>query len=709
MKRLLVRRISVVLAFVVVVIAATVMGARPAAADPLDLCKDAPAPTEPKAGMAGLLTERPTRVPDGDPFAAGSKVGIGDVYGYGWHWSNYDLGCGNDFLRDPVAVVNTQTANQTLGVANVTLALLDSAETRATDTGIGWLTLIVGTVAEALKGPVLGGEGKPGWLPLAVVAVGALVAFGARRADYAATMRALIVVGLASAMAVWTLVFPYTASKAVDDMTTGAAKIFSTTINTSITDSVDQQGTYRTWLQGYFGDADSELAKEYGPRLVAATHYSWAEMDKIAQDPGARKGIDAAKASEFKKIAGDVENKSPTAYETFTGRGDRTGIALTGVVTTILMALFGFFAFLMIAVGRIMMQALVVAAPVAAVIGVLPPGWAVLRKMWDLFTAALVGVAKFILAAGVMSAVLGGLNASDLATPTKLFWIVVATVVGFALTKPMRTFKTMTPGLDPNQSYLRNFITNVASAYAAGKGVSTGLREPGQDATDDSTQEPDNTTPERSRAPQQESMPPLPPNPTARYALDAAPREDEYVEQLRPQAQEAGPAPAHAAVTGSRTWSGVTGSPARPAVTAGPTTSPQAAPINTRAGADESSPSASVQAGDSVPATAVTTSLPAPASTPTPAPAEAPEQTPRSAPSADQVSSASAPAPNDEDAGKVVYPTGIIIQHDPTLYRGGEGGAETYIKMPEPELDGLGEEHDIVLYTGPESVEAGRA
>lgn len=110
-----------------------------------------------------------------------------------------------------------------------------------------------------------------------------------------------------------------------------------------------------------------------------------------------------------------------------------------------------------------------------------------------------------------------------------------------------------------------------------------------------------------------------------------------------------------------------------------------------------------------MPATAVTTSLPAPASTPTPAPAEAPEQTPRSAPSADQVSSASAPAPNDEDAGKVVYPTGIIIQHDPTLYRGGEGGAETYIKMPEPELDGLGEEHDIVLYTGPESVEAGRA
>ena len=36
---------------------------------------------------------------------------ISDVYGWAWRFTNYDLGCGNDFIRDPSAVATTASAN----------------------------------------------------------------------------------------------------------------------------------------------------------------------------------------------------------------------------------------------------------------------------------------------------------------------------------------------------------------------------------------------------------------------------------------------------------------------------------------------------------------------------------------------------------------------------------------------------------------------
>lgn len=428
-----------------------------------DLCKDAPRPIEPKSGLPGLLIAKPSNndIPDQapDPFAEGSDVAIGDVYGYHWTWANYDLGCGNDFLRDPVAVTNTATANPILGGIGAGIALLDSLESAAKDSPLNWAIQLVGQVQETLNPILLGGEGKIGWLPLAAVALGLLLAWQARKADYASTFRTLLVFAGAASLAVWALVYPYTAAKAADDTVRSVASIAGQSFSASMADTVNREAGYKTWLAGNFGTAEGDLVDDLGPRLLSATHYTWSDMERMEADPDAKKSIDQAKATEFKAVADELQDRNPSAYEHFTGRADRGGPVGFGVVVFLCTSLFAFAAAGAVLLGRVMMLALVIAAPVAAVAGILPPGFVVVQKMWGLFTAAVWAVAKFTLGGGVMALVLGGLASStDLDPGLKLLAILVATVVGLALLKPLRTFKTMTPGLDPNRSYLKEAV-----------------------------------------------------------------------------------------------------------------------------------------------------------------------------------------------------------------------------------------------------------
>ena len=447
-----------------------------ARADPLNLCSDAPAPVSPRSGIGGLLGGPPEPVPPKtpDPFTD-PTVTLGEVYGYDWSWSNYDLGCGSDFLRDPVAVTNTQSANLAAGVMSGFVASLAAAEHLAIDSPITWAQQVVTEVSMRLRALILGESGSVGWLPLAVISLGVLIAWRARRANYAATARAFVVFIAAVLLTVITLLYPTAASQTLDRGVHAVADAAGAPFDASLSDTVNRDGAYRTWLTGYFGDPDSELATTLGPRLLAATHYSWTEVVQIDQNPSARAPIDKAKAAEFKAIAAEVEAKSPSAYEMFTGRADRFGPALLGLVITICMGLFALVAFLMILIGRIMMQALLIAAPIAAVLGVLPPGYVVLQKMWGLFTAAILAIAKFVLAAGVMALVLTGLAAAEMPGAERLVWILVATIVGFALTKPFRSIKTLLPGVDPNRKYFRDLAGKLATAAAVSQGVQSGI------------------------------------------------------------------------------------------------------------------------------------------------------------------------------------------------------------------------------------------
>ncbi|GGL74431.1 hypothetical protein GCM10011575_35860 [Microlunatus endophyticus] len=658
---------------VVLVAAISVAFARPASAD---VCSDAPDPVAPKSGLPGMLTTTPKQIPDKapNPFTE-TKVSIGQVYGYNWNWSNYDLGCGPDFLRDPVAVTNTQTGNVILSIVGAVLAGLASLEQMAKTSSLNWFSTVIGGIATKLRVPVL-----TIWLPLAMLGVGLIVAFRAKRTSYAETMRTLLIIALAATMAVFALAFPAVASRTVDRGVVSVSNAAGAQFSSSPSDAVTRGSAYRTWLTGNFGDPDSAVAKQLGPELMDATHYSWSDIKRIQTDPDTKKQIDDAKSAEFKDVAKQLKQQDPAGYEEFAGRGERTGPALMGVVVSLAMSLFVALSMIMVLIARMMMQGLALAAPLAAVVGVLPTQRSVLSRMWDLFAAAIVAVAKFVIAGGVMTMVLGAIETNtNLGAGAQLFWIVVATVVGLVLTRPLHSFKSIVPGLDPNRSYLRTALNGVTNYLGVRLGTESALDDLPQLVTATKPSEP-------TEGPMA--------SPSARESLPALPSPDWDRSESTRIVQMEQPTQADSAETSpsqtERSWPGVVASRPMAQLPASPRQL-EAAPVST---------------GVSRP---TLTALPsATADLDTSRPNRGPElpggssgegTTEPESPSGDRPRSDGGPA---ESGSEVVYPTGIIVADDEmALYRRSQldaGDGETYIPMAEPELAEDGTEHALVTY-----------
>ncbi|MFL6064473.1 MAG: hypothetical protein ACJ72G_07360 [Friedmanniella sp.] len=681
------RQLVRLLVIAVLVAVGGLLAARPAAAD---ICQDAPEPIAPKSGLPGMLTSVPDGVPDiaPDPFQD-TEVPIGDVYGYNWKWANYDLGCGSDFLRDPVAVTNTQSANVVMSALGGLLAGLGSLEQMAKTSSMGWLTPVVTGVADKLRGPLLAL-----WLPLATLAVGLIIGFRAKRASYADTMRTAGIIAGAVGMATFALVFPSTASAVVDKAVVTVAGAAGEPFSASATDAVTREGAYRSWLAGNFGDPDSAVAKELGPRLLGATHYTWSDVKRLSAEPAAKEQIDDAKAAEFKAVAKELQTRDPGAYETFTGRGERTAPALLGVLVVLCMGLFIGVAMLMVLIARVMMQGLALAAPLAAVLGVLPTHTSVLSRLWDLFTAAIVAVAKFVIAGGVMALVLGAIQSNDeMGAGAKLFWVVVATVVGLVLTRPVRSFKTIVPGLDPNRSYLRSAMSGVAGYLGARTGTEEGaasaLRSSFAHTDPSSVAAGSGAVSSDAR----ESLEPLP-----QPAWSSVPTADPVWRQVHPAAAASGPvASAAARVDGSSDWAPGQAWPG--VVVAGPTgASPRAARLQLEAVPEGSRPTEE-------PAGSPATMTPSGQDTVVDAPVVAGSPVGTAEPPSSRHSWAHRPRPlaPAESGTEVVYPTGILVaaEEHPLYQRSAAQGpdpSEVYLAAPEPEIAEDGSEHELVTY-----------
>lgn len=652
--RRLIRRVLIVLGLVLV---SAVVVVTPAHAD---LCKDAPAPTAPKSGLPGLVTAVPDGIPAKapDPFAD-PKVPIGDVYGYDWHWSNYDLGCGSDFLRDPGAVTNTTSGNLLLSIANGLTAALASLEQMARSLPLDWLTEPLQNIGQALKGPILSL-----WFPVTTLALAVLVMWRAKKASYHELAKTTAVFAAAVALAAFALFYPAVLSSQVDKTVTTTAKITGSTFSASATDAVNRESGYRTWLAGSFGDAESPSAKKYGPRLMSATHYTWSDWQRIQRTPADKTTIDQAKAGEFTKVAKQLKAEDPAAYEVFTGRGERTGPALFGILNVAAMSLFVGMSALMVLTARVMMQGLTLLAPIAAVVAILPKFHGTLATLWDLFTASVIAVAKFTLAGGVMAILLGAIQSADMSGAGRLFFVVIVTVVAIVLTKPLRSFKTMVPGLDPNTSYMKKLINHVGPALAGGVASYAGVVNGARDVQDPNRYDLDGKPISHRFQRETEDVATTPPYsltalpaptwtqtvPTSAPALDAA------EEPVRPLEIEAAPVPARE----------IEAAPV-------PERALPAAPLALTAAPVEAEPTQTFTPVQPDPTPPTPTAPPAPAPRP-PAPITQP------------------------DTGEVAHPTAIIVQADPSQYRAGEPAEERLVPVAELELSEDGTEHERIVY-----------
>ena len=105
-----------------------------------------------------MPTVRPTR---SDP-----TVPISSVYGWAWRYTNYDLGCGSDFIRDPSAVASTNLANIAMaGLATMNSAV-ESVENMSAAATFDFFKPVVASVADTLDERML-----TVWLPLALLVV----------------------------------------------------------------------------------------------------------------------------------------------------------------------------------------------------------------------------------------------------------------------------------------------------------------------------------------------------------------------------------------------------------------------------------------------------------------------------------------------------------------------------------------------------------
>ena len=495
------------------------------------------------------------------------------------------------------------------------------------------------------------------------------------------------------------LVFPVRATNLMDDGATAVSEAAQAGFSPRASDLITREAVYQTWLVGNFGSAESPIATEYGPRLMSALTYSWSDVKRMNADPSAQEAIDKAKAAEFKKIAAEVEKKDPAAYASFTGKTDtRTAGTILGGVWVLIMGFFVVLASVITVVARLIMIALVVAAPIVVVVGVVK--YAVLQRMWDLFTAALVNIVKFTIAAGAMTLILGAIYTAPVGMGWRLLFAIVATVVAIMITKPVASFKSMA-GLDPTRSYLGPLLRR-----AGGTAVGVVAGQKLSDSSGDAGSPHDVSTTYRVQ-PVEPSMPPLPP-PTTAYVLQGSPASAARSDG-RPALQSQSVAAAEQR-----------GLPTR--VLADPNALPAGSPGDV---ADEPPQR---QPGTLVPLVAVAaarrpvvtehTAVPAtvePSGTGPPAiePNDRPVTSGGRAPLV-AVADAGRPAavdgartvnPVDSEpapravAPPVAYPTGIVVQNDPGLYRTDRAlRIEEYLKFPEPHVDANGEETWTPLY-----------
>jgi hypothetical protein len=371
--------------------------------------------------------------------------------------------------------------------------------------------------------------------------------------------------------------------------------------------------------------------------------------------------------------------------------------------------------------ARLIMIALVVAAMVGTVVGVV--NFAVLQRMWDLFTAAIINTVKFIIAAGVMTLVLGAIQGARISMGWQLLFAIVATVIAIMITKPIQSFKSMV-GLDPTRSYLTGLLRRVGGTAA---GVVAGNRLSQRDDAAGGypgTAAGDAGTSYRVQ-PVEPSMPPLPPPramPATAYASAGAvgwagaermagvgprpvlegahrttpdpvrgspnalpPSETVVAPSDPPRLRPAIVVPITAGVDARRP-----GVPGRATTTPGATppgapepasTDPTATPLHPEPVRVGSTP----DPGSAEPVRRLVVAGAAPSSAVgDPSPRTKPAETPSALRSADP------PA---------VYPTGIVVQSEPGLYRaGGQFRMDEYLRFPEPQVDAHGEETWTPLY-----------
>jgi hypothetical protein len=440
-----------------------------------------------------------------------------DVYGYGYQWGTYDLGCGVDIARDPSAVMFTKMANLGWTLPVAAAALLSASRQLASWGPFDFLDPLLSSVQSSIKTDLW-----QVWFPISLLIVGLTVLVKARSAAYAATAQMLGMVALVVAVSAFFLQYPARADHLIGD---GMTKIVHTASAPFGAVDADEQLSrevlYPQWLEGELGTTDSPTATKYGPDLLWATHYTWSEEKQLRADPGSKEKIDKAKADKFKATAKAVKDSDPGAYASLTGHRSESRVTAVMMASMFAwaLALFGIIGFLLLALAQLMCRVFVIGFPLAGLVGVHPRGQFVLMRLWGLFTSAVLNAVKFGIATALFSIVATGTLKAPINGVAKMAALILLTVVALVVAHPMRAFKTMIPGADPYHSYVMGGLRRAASFAVTRSAVSSGVEAASDPAQPDGEPASQPVGRRASRS-EEYTMGPLPAVPDRRQSME---------------------------------------------------------------------------------------------------------------------------------------------------------------------------------------------
>lgn len=370
------RLLPALLALTFVVIGSVVVGSPAGAVDLACNNDEAPIPASPH-GAGSWIVQLGESPKDADPFED-EGVTLESTYGTSPQLWTYDNGCTGQFVAGAGTAIGNILLQISGAIPNWTHALL--AAVVDPDSPVQALD---NPVVDATRA-VTDGVWRP-WITIAVLLVAATAIWRARTGHIAGSATAVAWAGVVLLGTTLLISYPAESVRLVDDGVRNAVTLIATgfedhpapgedpavaAINGQM-DEVVRSTQYRTWLTGALGDADSATAREYGPDLFRATHFTFDEYETYRSDPeGEGKAIVEEKQDAFKTIADQIDREDSVAYEYFKGEhwGQRATAGLVNLVAVIVTCGYLLIAGLAILLAFVLIRLIVPFAPAAGIL-----------------------------------------------------------------------------------------------------------------------------------------------------------------------------------------------------------------------------------------------------------------------------------------------------------------------------------------------------
>jgi hypothetical protein len=468
-------------------------------------CLNPPTPSTPDSGLAGWFAERPASSTKSGP------QGIYSQYGYaGYSYTTYDLdgGCAST-LTDPDYKFETTVSNGEFMIATAVIGASNALRERAWDPQSlwGWADPLVQQATRAVYEKVFSVFGV---ITLAVV--GLYLIWRSRQADMGAATTtagwAVLIMVIVTAIAAWPVRAANLADQSLvttlgvvhdalgprsvstpdgkcDDPAPGACDD-NRPPAVRASDIATDTMLYRNWVRGLLGSADSETAQKYGRALYDARSLSWAEAERIRQNPATRDSVLNRKKAQWEKVSEQIKTEDPEAYEYLQGVNgmDRIGSGFIAMLAAFMFAMFDLTASVLVLLGFLIFRWAVVAAPILGTVGLLRPASSGIRRLGNAVVAAIFNIAIFGTGAAVyLLAVDLIMNTASLPGWLQVVLVWLCGVVGWLLLRPYRRItqlggKDSTAAIATAGSWHRRFFRDLRTAAAVEVAEGGGTREP---------------------------------------------------------------------------------------------------------------------------------------------------------------------------------------------------------------------------------------